>query len=61
VTNTGAPNTANKTTAAIEIADLLLGNGANPKIKNKMDKTPLDYVKNDAMKEVFAKHAARKK
>jgi tankyrase len=61
VTNTGAPNTANKSTAAMEIAELLLANGANPRIKNKMDKTPLDYVKNDAMKAVFAKHALRTK
>ena len=60
VTNTGAPTTANKTSAAIEIADVLLSNGASPRLKNKMGKTPLDYVKNADMKAVFSKHMARR-
>ena len=43
---------------AIEIAELLLANAVNPRIKNKNGKVPLDYVKNTAMKSVFCKYDA---
>ena len=58
VTNTGAPATAGKMDLAIEIAKLLLANGANPRIKNKNGKTPIDYAKNSEMKAVLSKHDA---
>jgi len=58
VTNTGAPATAGKMDYAIEIARLLLTNGANPRIKNKNGKMPIDYVKNPEMKDVLSKHDA---
>ncbi|WP_339748718.1 ankyrin repeat domain-containing protein [uncultured Rubinisphaera sp.] len=58
VTNTGAPSTAGKLDCAIAIAKLLLSNGADPRIKNKKGKTPIDYATNSALKEVFATHCA---
>ena len=58
VTNTGAPATAGKMDCAIEIATLLLSNGADPRIKNKNGKTPIDYAKNSRMKDVLRKHDA---
>ena len=59
VTNTGAPATSGKTDLAIEIAELLLASGADPRIRNKNGKVPLDCVKNTAMKNVFDKYDAR--
>jgi ankyrin repeat protein len=56
VMNTGAPATSGKTQLVIEITKLLLSHGADPRIKNKNGKTPLDYVKNEEMKDVFRKH-----
>ncbi|MGP0067523.1 MAG: ankyrin repeat domain-containing protein [Isosphaeraceae bacterium] len=53
VTSTGAPATAGKSGLAIELAKLLLSNGADPRIKNKNGKTPLEYVKNEKMRDVF--------
>jgi uncharacterized protein len=58
VTNTGAPATAGKMDCAIEITKLLLTNGADPRIKNKNGKTPIDYAKNSEMKDVLGKHNA---
>ncbi len=54
VTNTGAPSTAGKQDCAIELVKLLLSNGADTQVKNKNDKMAIEYVKNSAMKEVFA-------
>jgi ankyrin repeat protein len=56
VTNTGAPANAGKMDAAIEIARLLLANGADPRIKNTNGKTPVDYARNAEMKDVLRKH-----
>jgi tankyrase len=56
VMNTGAPATSGKTELAIEITTLLLSHGADPRIKNRNGKTPLDYVKSEEMKDVFRKH-----
>jgi ankyrin repeat protein len=58
VTNTGAPATAGKTDSALQIARLLLANGADPRIKNKNGKTPMDYAKNSEMKDVLRKRDA---
>ncbi|HEY1599937.1 MAG TPA: ankyrin repeat domain-containing protein [Pirellulales bacterium] len=58
VTTTGAPATAGKSACALEIAKLLLASGADPRIKNKGGKTPLDYAKSAAMKAVLCKHDA---
>lgn len=43
VTHTGAPTTAGKSKEITRIIRLLLAHGANPTIRNKMDKTPRDY------------------
>jgi tankyrase len=59
VTNTGAPTTAGKAESAIQILKLLLSNGANPKIKNRLGRTPIDYVKIDEMNDVFSKYTAK--
>jgi uncharacterized protein len=58
VTSTGAPATAGKTDSAIEIAKLLLANGADPRIRNKNGKTPIDYVTNAEMKDVLTMRGA---
>jgi uncharacterized protein len=58
VTSTGAPKTSGKTDCAIEIIKLLLAHGADPHIKNKNGKTPIDYAKNREMKDVFFKYNA---
>jgi len=44
VTQTGAPGTAGRQTAALEIISLLLEAGADPSITNKSGKKPADYV-----------------
>jgi tankyrase len=44
VTQTGAPGTAGKQAAAVEIIRLLLAAGADPTITNKSGKAPADYV-----------------
>jgi tankyrase len=44
VTSTGAPGTAGKNAAAKEIIKLLTDAGADPSIKNKLGKRPVDYV-----------------
>jgi uncharacterized protein len=52
-TQTGAPGTAGKRQAAGEIIRILLAAGADPTIKNKLGKTPADYVKDDALKSML--------
>jgi tankyrase len=44
VTSTGAPGTAGKAAEARQIIAILLEYGADPSIKNKMGKTPADYL-----------------
>jgi ankyrin repeat protein len=44
VTSTGAPGTAGKQSEAREIVALLLAAGADPSIRNKRGKTPVDYA-----------------
>ena len=50
VTQTGAPGTAGKQTAALEIVCMLLEAGADPSITNKSGKKPRDYARNSAIK-----------
>jgi ankyrin repeat protein len=50
VTQTGAPETAGRQQAAIEIIKLLLAAGADPSIKNKLGRKPIDYVTNDQIR-----------
>lgn len=45
VTNTGAPATKGKADEIGEIIQILLEGGADPKIKNRMGKMPIEYVK----------------
>ena len=59
VTNTGAPTTAGKRDVALEIARVLLSRGADPTIKNKNSKRPIEYVKDTEMKEILAKHRGK--
>jgi ankyrin repeat protein len=58
VTNTGAPASVGKTDCAIENTKLLLAKGADPRIRNKNGKTPIDYVKNSETNDVLSKHDA---
>lgn len=50
VTQTGAPGTAGRASEAVEIVRLLLAGGADPTIKNKSGKRPMDYAADDAIK-----------
>ncbi|MEZ6112786.1 MAG: ankyrin repeat domain-containing protein [Pirellulaceae bacterium] len=45
VTATGAPGTAGRSAEAVEIVRLLIRAGADPTIRNKLGKVPLDYAK----------------
>ena len=53
VVSSGAPSTKGKTKEVIEIIKILIASGADPKIKNKLGKTPLDYVRNEAIKKLL--------
>jgi uncharacterized protein len=53
VTQTGAPGTAGRQAAAIEIIRLLLAASADPSIRNKSGKKPADYVRDEAIKRLF--------
>lgn len=55
VIQTGAPGTAGKQAAAIEIVRLLLAAGADPSIANKSGKKPADYVRDATMRALFKK------
>src|SRR3954468_12691297 len=50
VTQTGAPGTVGKDEEAREIVRLLLAAGADAKIRNKSGKTPVDYVKDESIR-----------
>ena len=47
VTSTGAPGTAGRQADARQIIELLLKHGADPSIKNKIGKTPVEYVSDE--------------
>jgi tankyrase len=54
VTQTGAPGTAGRQTAALEIIRLLLDAGADPSIPNKSGKRPADYVRDATTRSLFS-------
>jgi uncharacterized protein len=53
VTSTGAPSTAGKDAQARQIVEILLRFGADPTIKNKLGKTPTDYVRNVELRKIL--------
>jgi uncharacterized protein len=53
VTQTGAPGTAGRSQAAIEIIRILLAAGADPAIANKLGKRPIDYAKDESIRKLF--------
>lgn len=53
VTQTGAPGTAGKGSAAKDIVEILLAAGADPSIANKAGKRPVDYVTDDVVKSLL--------
>jgi uncharacterized protein len=50
VTSTGAPGTAGKRAEAREIVALLLAAGADPSIRNKGGKAPIDYSTDETIR-----------
>ena len=52
-TQTGAPGTAGRQSAAIEIIRLLLAAGADSSITNKSGKTPADYATDATIKSLL--------
>ena len=60
VTSTGAPATKGKADEIEEIVQLLLSGGADPKIKNRMGKMPIEYAK-DAEVQSLIKGIANKR
>src|SRR5436309_6281842 len=59
VTQTGAPGTAGRQAAAIEIIRLLLAAGADPSITNKSGKKPVDYVTDAAIKSLLTSRSQK--
>ena len=55
VTHTGAPKTKNKDDEIKEIVEILLAGGADPKLKNKLGKKPIEYVKDAQLKKLIGK------
>lgn len=53
VTQTGAPGTAGRGPEALEIVRLLLAAGADPSVKNKSGKRPIDYVRDDDLQRLL--------
>ncbi len=56
VTQSGAPGTAGQSQAAKEIIKLLLAAGAEPSLKNKLGKSPVDYVHDSTTKALLNRH-----
>lgn len=52
-TQSGAPGTAGRADQAVEIVRLLLAAGADPSIKNKLGKRPVDYVQDASLRELL--------
>jgi uncharacterized protein len=59
VTQTGAPGTAGRQTAAVEIIRLLLAAGADPSIPNKAGKKPADYVTDTTIQSLLTSRLKR--
>jgi tankyrase len=60
VTSTGAPATAGKQAQAKEIVALLLQFGADPSIKNKLGKSPANYVRDDEILKLLNRHQRKR-
>jgi tankyrase len=60
VTSSGAPSTAGKDAEARHIIEILLRYGADPAIKNKLGKRPVDYVKDEELRELLRPSRARR-
>src|SRR4051794_37050883 len=60
VTQTGAPGTAGKADEAREIVQLLVAAGADPKIKNKLGRTALDYGKDESIRALLTGKTTKK-
>jgi ankyrin repeat protein len=54
VTSTGAPGTVGKMAEAREIVVLLLEAGADPSIRNKNGKSPLDYATDETIRSLLS-------
>ena len=54
VTQTGAPSTAGKAQRAKETVEILLAAGADPTLKNKSGKQPLDYAQEEPIKSLLS-------
>ena len=59
VTQTGAPGTAGRQMAAVEIVRLLLAAGADPSITNKSGRTPADYATDTTIKSLLVARSKR--
>ena len=59
VTQTGAPGTAGRQAAALEIIRLLLSAGADPSITNKSGKKPADYVTDATIKSLLTSRSQK--
>ena len=59
VTQTGAPGTAGRQAAAIEIVRLLLAAGADPSITNNSGKKPADYVTDATIKSLLTSRSQK--
>ncbi len=53
VTSTGAPETAGKRDEARRIIQILLEFGADPALRNKSGKRPVDYVKDEEVRRML--------
>lgn len=60
VTSTGAPETAGKQAEARQIIELLMRYGADPALKNKLGKRPIDYVGSDDVRQMLQPARRRK-
>jgi len=64
VTSSGAPSTAGKTAKVKQIIQILMRHGADPSIKNKSGKTPMDYTRDEdllrLLKASIPKHKVKK-
>jgi tankyrase len=59
-TQTGAPGTAGRSQAAREIIELLLAAGADPSLKNKLGKRPIDYVTDKTIRLLFEARTSKR-
>ncbi len=53
VTSTVAPGTAGKREEAKQIIAILMQHGADPALKNKLGKTPADYLEDEESRSIL--------